>query len=308
MSREPAPLQAWLGKNPYKSAAYRTALRSVIEQALAEDIGSGDVAAAIFPPRETGKGHFLAKQDGILSGTSLARETFRQLSPTLKIKWTRNDGEAFAAGDILGQVSGPFGTLLQAERVSLNFLQRMSGIATLTRSFVDKLPERSRAGIYDTRKTTPGLRIFEKQAVEHGGGKNHRFGLYDMAMLKNNHIDAAGGVGNAVARLRDGGFYSLRPRRLLCVEARNLAESLEAVAAGADIVMLDNMAPPLIRRTVEILKEYAARLKRPMPQIEVSGGINLKTVGKYGQLPIDRISVGAITHSAPALDIALHFD
>jgi len=286
---------------------YQGQVTAAVKLALREDIGTGDVSAAIFSPRESGSAHFLAKEDGILSGQALVTETFRQLSSAIQVMWRLKDGQQFRRGDVLGNVAGPFGKLLQGERVALNFIQRMSGIATLTRRFVEQVPAGG-PGIYDTRKTTPLLRAFEKKAVVDGGGRNHRIGLYDMAMLKNNHIDAAGGVGEAVRRLRQQGFFDQRPPKLLCIEARDLAESMQAVAEGADIVMLDNMSPQQILRTVTALQEYAARLRKKMPQIEVSGGINLKTVSKYGELPIDRISVGAITHSAPALDIALHFD
>lgn len=308
MSRKAESAVPWLTRSPYAGSSFREILKSTVRTALEEDIGPGDVSAAIFSPSEKGKAYFIAKQPGTLSGTALVREVFRQLSSGLRVRWRTTDGEAFLENDILGEASGPFAALLQAERTSLNFLQQMSGIATITRRFVDSLPASSSAGIYDTRKTTPGLRLFEKQAVVHGGGKNHRFGLYDMAMLKNNHIDAAGGVAPAVERLRKAGFHRMRPKRLLCIEARDLPESLEAVAAAADIVMLDNMSPAAIRRTVAILHEYATRLKRSMPQIEVSGGINLKTISRYAELPIDRISIGALTHSAPAIDISLHFE
>ncbi|MGI8907844.1 MAG: carboxylating nicotinate-nucleotide diphosphorylase [Candidatus Sumerlaeaceae bacterium] len=280
----------------------------IVCAALAEDIGPGDVSAAIFSDSEAGKAHFLAKQNGILSGNAIVNEVFSQLSPAAKVRWRIRDGEAFTKGMVLGEVSGPFAILLQGERVSLNFLQRMSGIATLTNQFVQALGPAGNIGIYDTRKTTPLLREFEKQAVVHGGGQNHRFGLYDMAMLKNNHIDAAGGVASAVARLHENGFFDPRSRRHLCIEARDLAEALDALSNRADIVMLDNMPPRKIREVVAKIETRARQLRRPMPQIEVSGGITLKNIRNYSRLPIDRISVGAITHSAPSLDIALHFD
>jgi nicotinate-nucleotide pyrophosphorylase len=278
----------------------------VVRRALEEDIGPGDVSSAIFPPAEKGSAEFLAKQSGVLSGTMLVNEVFRQLSPAVRVRWKVRDGESFHNRDVLGTVEGPFASLLQGERLALNFIQQMSGIASLTRLFVDAAGK-SQVGIYDTRKTTPLLRAFEKQAVVHGGGKSNRFALYDMAMLKNNHLDAAGGVEDAVQRLEQSGFFRLKPPRLLCIEARDLQEALDAVENRADIIILDNMEPAEIRGVVAKLRARARQLKREMPQIEVSGGINLLTIKSYAKLPIDRISLGAITHSAPALDIALHF-
>lgn len=297
------------GVSPLLSAAQmKKLIQEVVRAALAEDIGSGDISSAIFPRRESGSAQFLAKQPGILSGTAIVSEVFRQLSPTVRLQWKLKDGQPFRKGQVIGNVSGPYAVLLQGERVSLNFLQRMSGVATATRHFVDALGKQPNLGIYDTRKTTPLLRAFEKQAVQHGGGRSHRYALYDMAMLKNNHIDAAGGVVGAVQRLQENGFFALRPKRLLCIEARDEHEALEATANRADIVLLDNMPPADIRATVLEMRKLTKRLGRGMPQVEVSGGINLQTIKSYARLPIDRISVGSITHSAPALDIALHFN
>jgi nicotinate-nucleotide pyrophosphorylase (carboxylating) len=279
----------------------------VVRKALAEDIGPADISSAIFSPSERGGARLVAKQPGVLSGSAIVNEVFRQLSRNVRIRWHAKDGEPFAARAVLAEISGSYTALLQSERVALNFIQRMSGIATLTRQFVQALGPDTKIRIYDTRKTTPLLRAFEKQAVVHGGGQNHRFGLYDMAMLKNNHIDAAGGIANAVGRLESRGFFRLKPRRMLCIETRNLAEALEATVHRADIVMLDNMTPAQIRSAAVRISECATQLRRAMPQIEVSGGITLKNIRAYAKLPIDRISVGAITHSAPALDIALHF-
>lgn len=298
------------GRNltPLESPALLKRLTTeTVRLALLEDIGPGDISAAIFPANEKGSATYLAKQDGVLSGTALVNEVFRQLSRSAKVRWRIRDGQAFRKGDILGEVTGPYTILLQGERLGLNFLQQLSGIATLTRRFVDAMGPNPHAAIYETRKTTPLLRPFEKQAVVHGGGRNHRYALYDMAMLKNNHIDAAGGVSEAVSQLEANGFFRLKPRRLLCIEARDLNEALAANENRADIILLDNMQPAEIRRVVAQLRKQGARLGREMPQIEVSGGINLQTVRSYARLPIDRISLGAITHSAPALDIALHF-
>lgn len=293
--------------HPFSPVQWRRILRETVSAALHEDIGTGDVSSAIFSIKEKGSARLLAKQDGVLSGSYLVDQVFQLLAPRAGIRWLKEDGDPFKAGEELATLEAPFASLLQGERVALNFVQRMSGIATLTRKFVEAMGEAPGVHLYDTRKTTPLLRPFEKQAVVHGGGRNHRYALYDMAMLKNNHIDAAGGVQQAVGRLEQKGFFKVRPRKLLCIEARDLAEALEATRVGADIVMLDNMSPETIRQVVPQVVREAENAGREAPDLEVSGGINLKNIARYARLPIQRISVGALTHSAPALDIALHF-
>ncbi len=290
----------------FTSAKY---LKPIISQALQEDLGTGDLTEGLFassPKTENAK--LVAKADGILSGSYLVDAVYRHLHPRIKVKWNFKDGEPIKKGQVLATIAGPIAALLQGERVALNFLQRMSGIATLTGQFVALIGKgKSKPRIYDTRKTTPLLRAFEKKAVVDGGGSSHRFALYDMAMLKDNHIDAAGGISEAVQSLGESGFFDRRPRLGLCIEVRSLDEALEAIGCRADIIMLDNMSPATIRTTADKLKRRARSLGIRMPELEISGGITVKNIKKYSELPVQRISVGALTHSAPALDISMLF-
>lgn len=279
-------------------------LRSLVAMALAEDVGTGDVTSALIPRKVRGEGIFLAKGAGVVSGMAAAREVFRQLAPRARFTVLLGDGASFVAGDILARVEGPYHRLLTGERTALNFLQQLSGVATLTRRHVGALGPGSRIGIYDTRKTVPLLRTLQKEAVVHGGGRNHRMGLFDMALIKNNHVDACGGVRGAVDLLARDGFFARRPRLKLCVEARDDAEAVEAALAGADIVMLDNMDAAGIRRAVRLIGAAVARAGLPGPEIEVSGGVTPQTLRRMRDLPIDRVSVGGLTHSAPAVDIS----
>jgi nicotinate-nucleotide pyrophosphorylase (carboxylating) len=289
----------------YTSAAEA---RRLAAAALAEDIGPGDLASCIFPPKARGRAYLSAKSDGVLSGTALADAAFRQAGSGVRVQWQAANGDPVTAGQTIATMEGPMATLLLGERVALNFLQQMSGIATLTRQFVEiARGGKYRPGIFDTRKTTPLLRAWQKQAVLHGGGKSHRFALYDMAMLKDNHIDAAGGITQAVEMLAENGFFKRRPRPGLCIEVRNTDEALEATQSRADIIMLDNMTPAGIRAAANAVNAEAARLERDVPELEISGGITLKNLGKYADLPVQRISVGALTHSAPALDISMRY-
>jgi nicotinate-nucleotide pyrophosphorylase (carboxylating) len=286
-------------------------LAVLVRNALDEDIGSGDVSGAIFSPREIGFARIVAKQDGVLSGVEVVDEVFRQLAPRSEVRWKARNGQSFRRGAVLAEVSAPMPALLAGERTALNFLQRLCAIATLSREFSARLKSAASGQrsprVYDTRKTTPGLRFLEKLAVSHGGSKNHRFALHDMAMLKNNHLDAAGGVAAAVRRLEETGFFRRKPQLSLCIEARSLGEALEALENRADIVMLDNMDPKSIRKAAVALRQRSKALKIRCPEIEISGGVNLRNLRRYAALPIDRISVGALTHSAGALDIAMRF-
>ncbi len=290
----------------HRSSPVGLPLSKIVELALAEDIGPGDLTSQIFAhetrPR---RAIFLAKQAGVLSGSEVVREVFHQLDPSSRVRMRIRDGQEFRAGDELLEVRANLVALLSGERTALNFLQRLSGIATLTRAYVNALGPKSSIGIYDTRKTTPLLRALEKKAVCDGGGRNHRFGLFDMVMLKNNHIDAAGSVSAAVAELVARGVFAASPRPALCIEARNLEEALEAVSAGADIVMLDNLDLKSIRAIVRKIEAFAKQLGRQMPEVEVSGGVTIEDVKRLRRLPIQRISVGRLTHSAPAIDISM---
>lgn len=268
-------------------------IADIVAQALAEDIGHGDITTELsIPPDLLARGVFLAKQSGCLSGLYVAAECFRQVDPTIEFEAHFREGEAFEVGQELASVTGPAASLLTAERVALNFLQRLCGTATLTREFVGKVSD-TRAQIVDTRKTTPGLRLLEKAAVRAGGARNHRFALYDGILLKDNHIAVAGGVAQAVAAARAGAPHTLK----IEVEVTDLQQLTEAMAAGADVVLLDNMSLDQLEEAVAV---GGGRLL-----LEASGGVNLETVADIAQTGVDLISVGALTHSARAVDISL---
>lgn len=265
----------------------------IVAVALAEDLGPGDVTSEVCIPADRwAQGRVLAKQAGVLSGLAVAAECFRQVDPQITLTPGKQDGERFTAGEVLAEVAGPARPLLAAERVALNFLQQLSGIATLTAEFVRRTAG-SRARIIDTRKTTPGLRLLEKAAVRHGGGYNHRYALYDGVLIKDNHIAVAGGVTAAVQAARAKAPHLLR----IEVEVTSLDELAEAMAAGAESALLDNMPPEQMREAVALA---AGRLL-----LEASGGVRLETVAAIAATGVDLISVGALTHSAPAVDLSL---
>lgn len=283
------------------SSDYDARMRFVVQAALEEDIGSGDVTACIFDDDTVHLSLMIAREWGVLSGSHAVAYVFKSLCPSATVHMMKEDGETFAPGDLLIEVEAPITALLAGERTALNFIQRLSGVATLTRKFVEELGSDSRIGVYDTRKTTPMMRSLQKMAVVHGGGYNHRFGLYDMAMIKNNHIDSLGGIAAVCESLRSHGFFEKGLD--LCIEARNLQEAIQALYANADIIMLDNMPISMIRSTVAILEEQIKAKVLKRPQIEVSGNVNLENISLYKDLPIDRISIGMLTHSAPSVDI-----
>jgi len=265
----------------------------IVRRALAEDIGPGDITTdASVPVDRQAAGTFLAKQDGVVAGMAVVAECFSQAAPDCELEILVSDGEAFGVGDLLARVSGPARQILTTERVSLNFLQRLSGVATLTRHFV-KAVEGTEAQILDTRKTTPGLRILEKAAVRVGGGSNHRFALYDGVILKDNHIEAAGGIAQAVAGARANVAHTIK----IEVETTDLNEVQEALDSGAEIIMLDNMTCDEMREAIALIDGRALT--------EASGGISLETVSQVARTGVDLISVGRLTHSAPAVDISL---
>jgi nicotinate-nucleotide pyrophosphorylase (carboxylating) len=251
----------------------------------------------------------LAKQAGVISGIHVARAVFKALDPGARVYVHFEDGELFRPGDELLEVLAPLPVLLTGERTALNFVQQLSGVATLTAQYVAALGKPKagrRITIRDTRKTVPGLRILQKAAVVHGGGFNHRLRLDDMVMLKNNHVDALGSISAAVEALKASGWLRRKPRLPLCIEVRNLAETREATSQDPmpEIIMLDNMSPARVLKAAALVDQAAERRGVPRPELEVSGGITLETIGCFASLPIDRISVGALTHSAPAVDIA----
>lgn len=271
-------------------------VRRIVGNALVEDLGSGDITTSLtVPAGAKAAGTFFSKQPLVVAGLPIAAEAFRALEPDCAWDAIVSDGAQVAHGKALARVEGKAATLLSGERVALNFLQRMSGIATLTRKFKDQLVG-LKTELMDTRKTTPGLRLLEKYAVRMGGGSNHRMGLDDGILIKNNHIARAGGIRSAIERV-----LQRRPSGMpVEVEVRTCAELDEAIAAGADIALLDNMMPEEVAGCV--------RLAQRRILLEVSGGVSLENVRAYAVTGVDRISVGALTHSAPAADINFLID
>jgi nicotinate-nucleotide pyrophosphorylase (carboxylating) len=268
-------------------------VRTIVAEALSEDIGSGDITSELVVPAEAmAEGRFLAKEAGVLSGLDICEECFSQLDDACVFEALCGEGDAFTAGTDLARIRGRARALLAAERTALNFLQRLCGIATLTREFSEAV-RGTGAQIVDTRKTTPRLRVLEKRAVKVGGGHNHRFALYDGILLKDNHIELVGGVKAAVAAARAGRPHTLKVE----VEVTNLEQLVEAIEVCADIVMLDNMS-------IEELSE-AVKVAAGQVITEASGGVGLETVAAIAATGVDLISVGALTHSAPAIDISL---
>ncbi len=274
------------------------ALRDVVARALAEDRVLQDVTTqATVPPDQSGRGSLLIKQDGVLCGLDLVREVYRQLGGDVAIEALAADGDTVAHGQVVATLAGPLAALLSGERVALNFLQRLSGIATLTRAFVERAAAGGPARITDTRKTTPGLRALERYAVRAGGGHNHRDTLADAVLIKDNHLAAAAARGVTLPQLlRDTREHAPHTHRIE-VEAPDVETALLAIEAGADIVMLDNMSVAAMREAVEAAGGRAL--------LEASGGVSLETVREIAATGVDLVSAGALTHSAPALDISL---
>jgi nicotinate-nucleotide pyrophosphorylase (carboxylating) len=265
----------------------------LIELALKEDIGSGDITTdAIVSPDLEGIGDVIAKDDFILAGLVVARNVFNQLDPQVFFSSIFKDGHSVKNGCIVFSVQGKLSSILKAERTALNFIQRLSGIATLTRTYVDRL-KGSNVRIVDTRKTTPGWRGLEKYAVKIGGGSNHRMGLYDGVLIKDNHIAACGGIRMAVNTARKRIHHLVK----IEVEVTDMAELAEALSAGADVIMLDNMTPDQIKKAVKKINSKAL--------VEVSGGVNLDNLSQLAETGVDFISVGALTHSAKSVDMSM---
>lgn len=268
-------------------------LSEIIQRALAEDIGAGDVTTLCTIPAEASQfGQFVAKDSGVVAGLEVARLTFALLDERVQFTAHVADGDRVENKTILVTVSGPTRALLTAERTALNFLQRMSGIATATRRYLAAVA-RTKAVILDTRKTAPGLRLLDKWAVQLGGGQNHRLGLYDRVLIKDNHIAAVGGLTETVKRVRQQDAA----KRPIEVEVKNLAELTEALSLSPDRILLDNMS------LIEMAE--AVRLTAGQVPLEASGGVNLDTVAAIAATGVDYISVGALTHSVKALDISL---
>jgi nicotinate-nucleotide pyrophosphorylase (carboxylating) len=268
--------------------------RDLVRQAVAEDLGSGDITTrAIVTAGQTGSGMFLAKRACVVAGLELAREVFRQLDPLVVFLGEAHDGDVCAAGTVIARVNGPAASLLVGERTALNFLQWLSGVATETHRFVEAAG--GRITVLDTRKTVPTFRAILKYAVRCGGGVNHRMGLYDGVLIKDNHIRLAGSIEEAVKRVRATGT-----RLEIEVEAQSLADVDAAIAAGADIIMLDNLVDDELRDAIARIAHRA--------HVEISGGVTLDRVHRIAALGADDVSVGAITHSAPAADISLEIE
>ena len=271
---------------------------ALIELALKEDLGptSEDITTlATVPASLQAECRIECRETAVIAGISLAAEIFHRVDSAIEVKQIHRDGERVkVVGSRVATIVGPARGIMTGERIALNFLQRMSGIATITRKFVD-LAAPFKIAILDTRKTTPGMRYFQRQAVKIGGGTNHRFGLYDAFLIKDNHIAIAGGVGKAVRLAK-----AARPNTRVEVETATLTDVAEALAAQADAILLDNMMPEQIREAVKVIAGKAF--------IEVSGGVSLETIGEYLIEGVNAISIGALTHSAPSIDFSLEVD
>lgn len=270
----------------------------LLNLAFAEDVGDGDhTTLSTIPAEATGRQHLLVKEEGIIAGIEIAKKVFEKFDSSLKITQYINDGAHVKPGDIAFVVEGPVRSLLQTERVMLNIMQRMSGIATMTARYQERLAG-LKTKVLDTRKTTPGMRMLEKMAVKIGGGMNHRIGLFDMILIKDNHADFAGGIPKAVASAK---AYCKANGKDLKIEqeVRNTEEILQAIEAGVDRIMLDNYTPEQTVEAVRLIRE-----KAPAIEIESSGGITIDTLRAYGEAGVDFISVGALTHSVKGLDMS----
>lgn len=268
----------------------------VIIRALAEDIGPGDVTTNLIVPKgQKSTAFFYAKEDGVIAGLAIAKSVFKVLDKKCTWKNFVKDGDKVNAGTKIAEISGTYRALLTGERTALNLLQRLSGIATQTSEFV-RLAEGTKVRVLDTRKTVPGLRTLDKYAVKTGGGENHRFGLYDMVLIKDNHIKAAGGITAAVERIRK----NLKKKIGIEVETTNLDEVCEAINCKVDIIMLDNMTNDMMREALKII--------RGKTKVEASGNVSVKNFRQIAEIGVDYISIGSLTHSVKALDINMKIE
>lgn len=280
--------------NPLNNKAAKK-YRSVVKRALKEDIGRGDITAdAIVRPEQRALAVIHAKDDGIVCGIHIARMVFEELDADIDFQIELNEGAVLSPGVTIATINGSAAACLTGERTALNILQHLSGIATLTRHFV--MATEGKIKILDTRKTLPGLRLMEKYAVRTGGGHNHRLGLYDMVLIKNNHIQIAGSITAAVQAVR----RKRKKQIFIEVEVKTFDELREAVTLDVNRIMLDNMTPKQISEAVKLI-----RARSPFPEIEISGGITIANIPEYADCGADYVSVGALTHSAPAIDIAM---
>ena len=272
-------------------------IKALVKKALAEDIGEGDITTKILFPKtqQKAKAIILAKDKGIIAGLPVAKLVFKTIDKKISFIPQVREGEGIKANQVIAKLSGDCAGLLSGERTALNFLSHLSGIATSTNLFVKKV--KNRVKIMDTRKTIPNLRLLEKYAVKVGGGKNHRFGLFDGILIKDNHISVRiKAIRELVERAKKKAAKGMKVE----IEVSNYQEAKNAIKAEAEIVMLDNMKPEIIRKVVKFAKDLSKR-----PIFEVSGGITLKNINQFASLGIDRISIGSLTHSAPALDLGM---
>lgn len=275
-------------------------VRPLIDAALAEDVGSGDATTlATVSESARGEAEILAKEDGILCGLCVARAVFERVDPVILFEADATDGDAVVPGQVVARITGPARGLLTAERTALNFLQHLSGIATATRRAVSAL-EGTGVRVLDTRKTVPGTRLLAKYAVRCGGGENHRQGLYDMILIKENHISAAGGIPTSVRRAREA-----RPDLKIEVEVTDLAELDQALTSGIDRVMLDNFTPERVRDALQRIAGWSERAGRARPEVEISGRVTVETARSFALPGVDFMSSGALTHSVKALDLSM---
>jgi nicotinate-nucleotide pyrophosphorylase (carboxylating) len=270
---------------------------AVINNAIKEDLGSADITTkGIIKFKQTATGRIRAKQAGIICGQDIAASVFYRLNKDSKYRGLIKDGHKAEKGDIIAEIKSDLKSLLSGERIALNFLMHLSGIATLTSQYVEAV-KGLKVKILDTRKTTPGLRLLEKQAVKTGGGDNHRIGLYDMYLIKDNHIEAAGSISKAIeACLAHRGGKKTK----IEIEAKYLSQIKEALKYKIDRIMLDNMTPNMMKKAVRLIRELNSKI-----EIEASGNVSLKSVRKIAQTGVDLISIGKLTHSAPALDLSM---
>lgn len=274
----------------------RSYTENIIRKALAEDIGSGDITTkAIVPDSLLGTGEFIIKQNGIIAGLEVIEILFKIVDPDLNLELNVSDGAEVSTGMIIGKIIGKASSILTAERTALNFLQRMSGIATMTNVYIEKI-KHTRARILDTRKTVPGLRQLDKLAVKIGGGTNHRIGLFDMFLIKDNHIAAAGSITKAVASCKKFKRNNNSNFKIE-VETENIEQVKEALSTGVDFIMLDNFDTKEMKKAVDLISGRCL--------IEASGGIDINTVKEIAETGVDFISIGALTHSVKAMDISL---
>ena len=268
-------------------------IREDVERALAEDIGTGDITARLVPSSEKAHARVVTREPAVLSGAAWFEECFHQVDRDVGIHWNARDGDRLVSGQVVCEIDGPARSLLTAERSSLNFLQTLSAVATKTRAFVDAVAGTG-AAILDTRKTLPGLRVALKYAVRCGGGTNHRMGLYDGMLIKDNHIASAGGIGPVLAQAR-----KVAPHVPTEIEVENMDQLKEAIAAGAKLILLDNFDLAGFREAVRVTAGRAA--------LEASGGINLETVRAVAETGVDRISIGSLTKDVRAVDLSMRF-